>query len=419
VGVVDRAYQYLRHIAVNSSGVPIETSDNLVRSELSKLEESARDAIASLQVENFSYEDPDKKPTYTYILNIPEDGRYVLNLHYPNLEIKEFAVSGIEGLEGLSRSGDSFWFKSSLIQIRKGEYELELPNYTHNKDYEEVLAYLSIESEPGRTTCKDLDVFNKVVPDTSYEFTFETINMGGEKMFFDVWERSGAEDEYRKGRIYVNYYDLDKTGRQLVRGKYFPEKYAKEAKLSFCLDDLSLVNSNTEISKFKIKTNYPIPVVFASTKRDASESIYPKVEFVSMNQTKYLVKVASESDKYVLNFNQRYDPNWRVRDVSCSAASEYLAGNTREYFSGKVVEYPMNDKHYLTDLIFIEKKYPDTSKIVLNGFSNAWLMNDIGDEKCYLIEYNVQNTFYKSILISFLSLVVSALVVLIYAHRNN
>lgn len=142
----------------------------------------------------------------------------------------------------------------------------------------------------------------------------------------------------------------------------------------------------------------------------------PNIEFVALNQTKYLVKVGN-SGRFALSFNSRFDDSWKLREVDNKIANRHFRGRTKSYLNGKVTEYERGDKHIITDLIFPKSKQDYKPTLELNGFSNGWALipqNQATDERVYLLEYNLQNEFYKSAGVSLISL----LIILCYLYFN-
>lgn len=158
------------------------------------------------------------------------------------------------------------------------------------------------------------------------------------------------------------------------------------------------------------------PIIFAIFDNNVKLTS-PNIEFVALNQTKYLVKVRN-SDRLILSFNSRFDDGWKLREVDNKIANRYFRGSTKSYLDGKVAEYERGDKHIITDLIFPKSKQDYKPTLKLNGFSNGWVLipqNQTTDERVYLLEYNLQNEFYKSAGVSLFSL----LIILCYLYFNR
>ena len=198
---------------------------------------------------------------------------------------------------------------------------------------------------------------------------------------------------------------------------YIPSPSAEDVGLRFCLTPTVEEPLPVEISDIAIYAFPAKPEIFASLDDNLVELSTPRIEFVGLNQTKYLVRIKGSND-FILNFNSRYDKGWSLREVDYETANQYFIGKTKEYFQGNVVEYEMGDKHIITDLVF--PNYSRNLKLgfKLNGFSNGWIIgqpNNKSKEKVdeedserariYLLEYENQNDLYKAVAVSFISLI--------------
>lgn len=146
------------------------------------------------------------------------------------------------------------------------------------------------------------------------------------------------------------------------------------------------------------------PVIFAVLVKNALDFTSPNIEFIALNQTKYLIR-AKGNEHFLIGFNSRFDPNWSLRKIT-QDTTNYFTGDTRSFQNGKVVEYERQDKHILTDLLFPgdgKKLYPT---LKLNGLSSGWILSsqDPDPENVYLLEYNNQNEFYKALGVTLFSL---------------
>ena len=180
-----------------------------------------------------------------------------------------------------------------------------------------------------------------------------------------------------------------------------------------------LGNTPTLIEITKTQASETRPVIFVELETGAPDLGSPNIEFVALNQTKYLVQ-AKGSEHFLLGFNSRFDPNWSLREISSKLANKYFVGDKRIFLKGKVIEYERGDKHVITDLVFPKSKYKLTPSFQLNGFSNGWLVdsNDANSEKTFLLEYNNQNDYYKALAVS-LATLIFILGMLIYLNNET
>lgn len=184
--------------------------------------------------------------------------------------------------------------------------------------------------------------------------------------------------------------------------------------------NVTLQNQSTLIEIPKTQDFEARPVIFAKLEQNTQEFLSPHIEFVALNQTKYLVRTQG-SEHFLLGFNSRFDPNWSLREIKQDVSS-YFKGDTRNFQNGKVVEYKRRDTHVLTDIAFPsygKKLYPT---LELNGISSGWILNlqnpNQTMEHVYLLEYNSQNDFYKAVGVSIASLcLILFLYFLRYGHH--
>ena len=168
-----------------------------------------------------------------------------------------------------------------------------------------------------------------------------------------------------------------------------------------------LESTSTLIEITKIQASEVRPIIFVEIDTNVPDFDSPNIEFVALNQTKYLVRTKG-SEHFLLGFNSRFDQNWSLREIKQEVGS-YFKGDTRSFQNGKVVEYERQDAHVITDIIFPsdgKKLYPT---LKLNGISSGWILNPQNlnqtAEHVYLLEYNNQNDFYKVLAVSLVTLI--------------
>jgi hypothetical protein len=173
-------------------------------------------------------------------------------------------------------------------------------------------------------------------------------------------------------------------------------------------------NTLMEVDKQIYKSR---PKIFAEAETNIPKFASPDIKFIALNQTKYLLKV-SDGEKYMLGFNSRFDTNWSIRQISANV-DKYFTGPTKTYQNGRVVEYARQDKHILTDLTFPLVEAKTAPSLVLNSISMGWLMDESGSEHTYLLEYNSQNVFYKSVAISLSGLFIVLLILTLHFTKKQ
>lgn len=182
-----------------------------------------------------------------------------------------------------------------------------------------------------------------------------------------------------------------------------------------------LEKTSVLIEVHKLQSSKERPVIIAESVKKSSPINSPNIEFVALNQTKYLLRTKG-SDRFLLGFNSRFDPNWSLREIRQNVDS-YFKGDTKSFPNNKVVEYERHDNHVMTDLVFSgygPKMYPT---LKLNSISSGWILNpqniDQGSEHVYLLEYNNQNDFYKALAVSLFTLLFITSLYLLKYGKNQ
>ncbi len=178
---------------------------------------------------------------------------------------------------------------------------------------------------------------------------------------------------------------------------------------------VSLKKESTSIDVIKSEVLTERPAIFSVLVKDTPNLNPQNIEFVSLNQTKYLIRTEG-SEQFLIGFNSRFDQNWSLREVDTAEADKYFVGEKKSFLGGKIIEYERGDKHVVTDMVFAGSKTKLTPSCQLNGFSNGWILdsNNTNREKTFLLEYNNQNDFYKATAVSVITLLT---IVLLYLFR--
>ncbi|KKR25035.1 MAG: hypothetical protein A3C27_01700 [Candidatus Levybacteria bacterium RIFCSPHIGHO2_02_FULL_39_36] len=114
-----------------------------------------------------------------------------------------------------------------------------------------------------------------------------------------------------------------------------------------------------------------IPQVYAMEQKGINTKKQPKVDFTRINPTHYRVKVSNATEPYILSFLEGYSPNWRLLSNS--------------------------------------KLLPDHFR--LNAYANGWYVDKQGSYTLDIVFYT-QTTFYKGLIITFISVILGGLFLL-------
>jgi hypothetical protein len=74
------------------------------------------------------------------------------------------------------------------------------------------------------------------------------------------------------------------------------------------------------IQNFSVGLIPNVPSVFIVSSE--KPTVYNPIEFVALNQTKYLFKIKSTTNSTLVQFNSRFDPNWKVRPIDFKSVND-------------------------------------------------------------------------------------------------
>ncbi|TAL51091.1 MAG: hypothetical protein EPN92_00995 [Chitinophagaceae bacterium] len=338
-------------------------------------------------------------PSFTdktvYKVVIPIEESYQLRLYSDPLTDSNILLDN--NPINISRySPDQKWYQSEFIKLSAGDHILSMQKSANkSKDY----SNLDLYAPSAKSVCTNIDMGN-VDPENTYSVKFNYSSISGRPLNFQALEKSTASTEWSVNTVYPNMKELSKKDSLYqVDFKYEPGAFAKTLSLRFCMDGYYSASTYAKIESLTMEEVSPEPLVFVMSTNKTITQIAPQIEFVSLNQTKYLIHLSEYTSNFILNFNSRFDQQWRIREVDSMAASKFFTGKTKAYLGGKVVEYERQDKHVFTDALFPRRsKLEYAPQFTLNAFSNAWLLegNANTSPKTFLLEYVYQNTLYKT-----------------------
>jgi hypothetical protein len=132
------------------------------------------------------------------------------------------------------------------------------------------------------------------------------------------------------------------------------------------------------------------PNLESITNLDQVNNILPNISYTKVNKTKYLVTVKNAQRPYILDFNEKFSPYWRLQPANSSKIS-------------------------LENYLFSKN---DTNHFPINGYANAWLV-DNKDQENWVLEYTPQRFFYIGSAISVISIIIFGVVVAIYEKNKT
>lgn len=113
------------------------------------------------------------------------------------------------------------------------------------------------------------------------------------------------------------------------------------------------------------------PVLISVTDQKEILSTHPKINFQKINPSKYSVTVDDSKMPFILTFNERFSPFWKI--------------------------YQLKDNSSL-------EKNKEINHFMINGYANAWILDSKGNSK-WILEYSPQSLFYVGLLFTGVSLI--------------
>ncbi len=346
-----------------------------------------------------------------FIVDIPKNGSYKIFIK-PNLTTLKnglnVKVNDIAYFLPLTeKQGD--WLETPTLDLNAGAVPIILPD--QSSDYTPVLAHpdFSIVTNNFQVSCQDISL-NNVDTGGVYKVKFNYEGTSRSYLNFTVQEKGKYDYKIPDDHEITSSRLIDDKGLSNVEGTFGVSSGTNLLVFHICLDPYDASSSTLNIKNFDVEIIPYIPQIFAVSQEPPL--YYNPLEFVALNQSKYLVRFTGESDTGLLRFNSRYDSNWKIREVSAEAAGKYFQGETKDYSNTNVKEFERQDSHILTDLVFPKYGSNSPKLISLNNITNTWKLENVRG-RVYLLEYDIQNDFYKSAAVSIASLITLLVIYLV------
>ncbi|MDP3941295.1 MAG: hypothetical protein Q8Q49_03200, partial [bacterium] len=145
----------------------------------------------------------------------------------------------------------------------------------------------------------------------------------------------------------------------------------------------------TRIRDFSIRTIVSPVLVTIHKERTGRALPNPELIVEKINQTKYLISVRENKTPFFLNFQEGYNPDWKLYALSTTKPSENARlGDT------------MFDRYFFTT--WFKNPTDETAHFTGNGYMNTWYIKKMGSYSM-ILEYRPQQFFYQGLAISVLS----------------
>ncbi|MBU0534993.1 hypothetical protein KKC62_02385 [Patescibacteria group bacterium] len=187
-------------------------------------------------------------------------------------------------------------------------------------------------------------------------------------------------------------------------------KASKDTKNAFIAFYSNAYKDNASVSKIRniSVTQYIRPKIILREKVPlvvTPEEDIPSIDYIRVNQTKYVVKVVGAQKPYDLVFGENFNSNWKIYFVPNVG---YTGLNSRQasYFGGKVNEGTHSDLFLYKNMFdtWNLSSIADKSHFMVNGYANVWKIDpkDTNNLNNYylIIEYTPQRILYFGIILS-------------------
>ncbi|OGM19025.1 hypothetical protein A2686_04500 [Candidatus Woesebacteria bacterium RIFCSPHIGHO2_01_FULL_38_10] len=396
---------------------PISNSkDEVFTSKVKALINKLNVSISKVSIADLSA----KSEHSTYYIEIPETGNYkIYVLFFDSVSKKSIDSRSLlvnKDFERVSpqRKG---WFESEALTLNSGKIDIELEN-----KYISLIPLVKVEQidiiSSDEEVCRKMDI-EDLNPDSKYQINYD-FEMSKDATLKLVAEELSLDEKLKSIEL-MSPVGISDGGKMSYKSSYLPGGYLKKTSLNYCLNTPDGGEVKAKVTNIVVSEEPKQPLVFFQSDKIVPSERSAYLEFLRLNQTKYLVRVKNPAEKFLLNINLRNDPNWVIRQVDSQNSGKYFSGEYRQFLGGRVREYKAQDKHVLSDLIF-KSISQDVSfeKLQANGYSNAWIVDNSGetdiDKQTFLIEFKLQNSYYKGAILSIVGLIV---VIGLYLHLRK
>lgn len=340
-----------------------------------------------------------------YLIGIPQDGQYRVYILLGSSSTQSESIKVIIDtytftLQKNSRAEE--WFRSPLVDLKKGDSSVIFPE--QQVDFTPVLSLpdFTIKAQNLAISCHDVPITNLDTGGTyRVKFNFEGISRS--YLNLSIIEEGDYESKPPPDRKYIKDFLIEEKGTSNYENSFGLSKSTSRLVFRFCVDPYSQNLSAVSIQNFNVGIIPSVATVFAVSEEKPIS--YNPLEFVALNQTKYLFRFTGDTDSAILQFNSRFDDNWKIRAVDPNQAKRFFKGEKRSYSATQTVEYARQDSHVATDLVFPRRVAPQPRPISINRLTNIWFLNGVRGQ-VLLLEYQAQNDFYRVAFISAVTFVV-------------
>ena len=184
------------------------------------------------------------------------------------------------------------------------------------------------------------------------------------------------------------FYEVDSDTEQLITEAIRLESDYKNVFVGMCSHTM-YQDFQTRIRDFSLRTIVSPVLLTAKMMRSGDVPPGPELTVEKINQTKYLVTVHENKSPFFLNFQERYNSDWKLYMISTQPNKNATLGDT------------IFERNFFTT--WFKKPVDETMHFTGNGYMNTWYIKKSGSYSM-ILEYRPQQFFYQGIAVSVLSL---------------
>lgn len=360
-----------------------QESNGNIRNQISLL----RDYIAGIYQKNNSYEfvypaDSEKH----YNLSIQTPGNYEILLQRQDfgqeLSFEKIILDGKE-IRVKPVVKNSYYFSVGKIFLSEGVHSLKFEIGKADNLLKDIGDFSITKTDQA---CKTI-VANKIYPDQKYIFSVSYITEGG-------GGHSGSELNIGQ---FVNNKEVLPSKVQLGAASIsqsfstdiVTQDKVNKLKISFC--HAPGYESRSLIKIYNLRLEPVIMPAVAAVLDNSLGENPPDYSINRIDQTKYKVSVRGAKSSYFLVLNNTFNSNWKV----------FFDDTKKTLFKN-----------------LIRQSIPEENHIMVNGYSNGWIIDKTGDYSI-TIEYNSQRYYYYGWIVTALFMVISILYLVYKIYENR
>lgn len=173
---------------------------------------------------------------------------------------------------------------------------------------------------------------------------------------------------------------------------FSPGMSYKSVFVGLCKPSFQQEEFNREVTQFSVHKITPQGLIlWGPNEKWQKEESQDNITITRINQTKYKVDVVDNKYPFLLNFQEKYNSDWKLYKVPYTKKHDSIGTDAivEPFFFSTWLNKPM----------------PDTLHFTGNGYLNSWYIDDIGSYSLF-IEYYPQQLFYQGMIVTFIGCII-------------